>query len=98
MHFPVWIDQGKTDDERARCRLKYLLARVGLELFGCSSLRGLASNIGIDHSTLFNSIKRGYFTSPTAMQIEAAVGRKNLRSEHLCKPLEIKTAPEKTPA
>ncbi len=97
MHFPVWIDHGKNDLARAQCRLKYMLNRVGLEVFGCTTMRGLAKKVGIDHSSLHNACTRGYFTEPMATQIEEAVGRKHLRREYLCKPLEIK-AMEKTPA
>lgn len=87
MQFPPWIDRHKSDKTRAQMRLKYMLSHAALRKFGRTSMHDLARAIGYNHSSIFNAINRGYFTSPMAEAIERCFGRAELPLEALINPL-----------
>ncbi len=89
MHFPSWIDTPRNSAiKRAQLRLKFMLSVAALRKYGKSSMHRLAADVGCDHSSIFNAIKRGSFTSSMAESIERVVGRDELQAEWLVKPLE----------
>lgn len=93
MHFPPWIDTRRNSDaKRAQLRLKYMLSRAALDKYGRTSMHDVARDAGLNHSSIFNAINRGYFTVPMAEQIERVFGRDALPREFLTHPL---TAMEK---
>ncbi len=90
MHFPSWIDSPRHNrTKRAQLRLKHMLSIAALRKFGKASMHVVAARAGCDHSSIFNAIKRGYFTEPMAQSIERAIGREEIRAEWLVSPLEV---------
>lgn len=87
MQFPPWVDRPKNDKTRAQMRLKYMLSHAALRKFGRTSMHDLAREIDCNHSSIFNAINRGYFTSPMAESIERCFGRTELPREALINPL-----------
>jgi len=89
MNFPIWIENEKKPLKKAQLRLKFMLGMATMRRFGKSSVRGLAEHIPYNHSSIFNAIDRGSFTSDMASAIEKVVGRDELRAEWLVNPLKI---------
>lgn len=90
MHFPTWIDHEQDRRKRARLRLKFMLSHATLRKYGRTSIHDLARDVQCNHSSVFNAIARGYFTTDMAERIERVVGRAELRHEWLVDPLNIK--------
>lgn len=89
MHFPSWIDSPRNSAiKRAQLRLKHMLYTAALRKYGRTSMHRLAADVGCDHSSIFNAIKRGSFTSSMAESIEKVVGKNELPAEWLVKPLD----------
>lgn len=90
MRFPVWIDAARHGSlKRAQLRLKFILNMAALLKYGRTSMHDIARDIGCDHSSIFNAIRRGYFTSPMAERIEQHFGRDVIRAEWLIEPLSV---------
>jgi lambda repressor-like predicted transcriptional regulator len=94
MHFPPWIDRERNPLKRAQRRLKFMLAHAALRHYGRTSMHDLARDAGVNHSSIFNAINRGYFTEPMAEAIEKVFGANELPRQHLIKPLEVNREPE----
>lgn len=93
MHFPVWIDAARHSRlKRAQLRLKFILNMAGMMKHGKTSIHEIARHIDCDHSSVFNAIRRGYFTTPMAEKIEQHFGRDLVRFEWLVEPLSIEVA------
>ena len=89
MHFPHWIDSPRNNKtKRAQLRLKYMLQVAALNKYGKASMHAIAADAQCDHSSIFNAIKRGWFTDSMAESIERAVGRDALPAAWLINPLE----------
>lgn len=91
MHFPSWIDRERSPIKRAQKRLKFMLNHAALRHYGRTSMHDLARDAGVNHSSIFNAINRGYFTEPMAEAIERVFGQAELPREYLVKPLEVIT-------
>lgn len=89
MHFPSWIDRGRSPLTRAQRRLKYMLSHAALRKYGRTSMHDLARDVGCNHSSIFNAINRGYFTDQMAESIERVLGRSELPKEWLIDPLNV---------
>lgn len=90
MHFPVWIDAARHSRlKRAQLRLKFILNMAALIKYGRTSIHDIARDIGCDHSSIFNAIRRGYFTCPMAERLEQHFGTDLVRAEWLVDPLAI---------
>lgn len=92
MRFPEWVDSPEDERKRASNRLRYIMLSLATEMTGRGSLRAFAKLVGIDHSTLAYSIRRGSCTAAVAIKIEEALGRERIQNEYLRKPMEIPTA------
>lgn len=92
MHFPPWIDRERNATKRAQRRLKFMLSHAALMHYGRTSMHDLARDAGVNHSSIFNAINRGYFTEPMAEAIEKVFGAGSLPREYLIKPLEVNKA------
>ena len=92
MHFPTWIDRERDRRKRAQLRLKYMLSCATLRKYGRTSIRDLALDVGCNHSSIFNAISRGWFTTEMAHGIERVLTREELQHEWLVKPLEMEVA------
>lgn len=92
MHFPPWIDRERSALKRAQRRLKFMLSHAALHHYGRTSMHDLARDAGVNHSSIFNAINRGYFTEPMAEAIEKVFGQAALPREYLTNPLEVKKA------
>lgn len=88
MYFPPWVEV-KNNKKRAQNRLKYLLVHATHQAFGKPSIRRLATAAGCNHSSIFNAIDRGWFTSDMATKIEVALTPRLMASRWLERPLEI---------
>lgn len=89
--FPQWVnDLKKSDTDRARLRLRYILAVAAVEATGKQSVRALARHSKVDHSTISISIRRGYFTEDTALLLTEVIKHPFITVANLTKPLEIK--------
>lgn len=89
MHFPTWIERERKPLKRAQLRLKFMLSNAALRHYGRTSMHDLARDAGVNHSSIFNAINRGYFTEPMALAIERVFGANELPHEHLLRPLEV---------
>jgi len=89
MQFPYWIDQQQDKRQRARLRLKFMLSHATLRKYGRTSIHDLARDVQCNHSSVFNAIARGYFTTDMAERIERVLGRTELRHEWLVDPLNV---------
>lgn len=89
MQFPDWVEQKQTALEKAEARLRFMMTNIAIQQTGKGTLRAFAELVGIDHSTLAYSLKRGYCTSAVATRIEDKLGREIAPNEHFRKPLEI---------
>lgn len=92
MYFPPWIDRERSAVKRAQRRLKFMLCHATLRVYGRTSMHDLARDAGINHSSIFNAINRGWFTDAMAQRIETVLGRAELPKEWLVKPLEVPAA------
>lgn len=89
MHFPSWIDNPRnTKQRRAQLRLRHMLQIAAIHRYGKASMHAIAADAGCDHSSIFNAIKRGWFTDAMAESIERVMGPETLPAEWLTKPLE----------
>lgn len=88
MTFPSWIEAtAEKDPERhAQLRLKYMLSAATLRRYGHTSIRRLAAESGLNHSSIFCAIKRGWFTESMAERIELALAPVPLPAAHLVNP------------
>lgn len=93
MQFPDWIDAPKNRKRQASLRLKYMLSIASLRKYGRASMHDLARDAQCNHSSIFNAIARGYFTTEMAKQIEKVVGRHELPSDWLMHPLDVEKLP-----
>lgn len=89
MHFPPWIDRDRSPQKRAQLRLKFMLCHATLRVYGRTSMHDLARDAGVNHSSIFNAINRGWFTAPMAERIETVLGKSELPKEWLMKPLDV---------
>jgi hypothetical protein len=89
MHFPQWVDRPRDPNKRAQARLKYLLSIAALRKYGRTSMHALANDIDCNHSSIFNAINRGWFTTSMAERIQKVFGRDELPSEALVDPWNI---------
>lgn len=90
MHFPIWIDARRNPPlKRAQLRLKFMLNKAALYKYGRTSMHDLAHKIGCNHSSIFNAINRGYFTTPMAEAIERELGSDHVQAAWLIEPLEV---------
>jgi hypothetical protein len=92
MHFPSWIERERDQRKRAQLRLKFMLSQATLRKYGRTSIHDLARDVGCNHSSIFNAIKRGYFTSAMAEGIEKVLSRAEIRHEWLVEPLEMEVS------
>jgi hypothetical protein len=92
MHFPTWVERERDRRKRAQLRLKYLLSHATLRKYGRTSIHDLARDVGCNHSSIFNAINRGYFTSTMAEGIEKVLSRDEIRHEWLVAPLEMEVS------
>ena len=67
MHFPTWVDRERDRRKRASLRLKYMLSHATLRKYGRTSIHDLARDVGCNHSSIFNAISRGWFTSELSL-------------------------------
>lgn len=93
MRFPEWVDRHddgsmRRDPDRARQRLKYLINAAATRTMPAVSIRNVAAKIGVDHSVIASSIRRGHFTHSTARLLEQTFGREVICSEDLVSPLK----------
>lgn len=88
MYFPECVERHKTKAARAQARLRYILMQLALRV-GRDSLRGLASYVGVEHSTISKAIKKGQCSDALAIRIETKFTRDVIRHEHLRDPLTI---------
>lgn len=89
MQFPQWVDEQQNDQAKATARLRYMMATIAAKRTGRGTLRQFAKLVGIDHSTLAYSVKRGSCTPAVATKIEDTLGREVAPNENFRKPLEI---------
>lgn len=94
MLFPKWADGPRMSKaERATGRLQFLAQTLALEHTGRSSLRSLSAAVGLEHSTVSKSIKQGFFSEKSALQIVHRLKSRNLTPEMLMDPLSIDKSP-----
>lgn len=89
MHFPSWVDRERDRRKRAQLRLKFMISQATLRRYGRTSVHDLARDVGCNHSSIFNAIARGHFTSSMAEAIERVLTRDEIRHEWLVAPLEM---------
>lgn len=89
MEFPHWIDNHRKKATKAPLRLKYMLSRLVRDRYPAGNVKNLADEMGCNQSTIYNAIKRGYFTPQLAERIEKVFGSKVLPAEWLTNPLAI---------
>lgn len=94
MVFPDYVDAPKTEGERARLRLKYMIYQAALFKYGNASMVDLAEEIDRNPSTIFNALAKGKFSEELAELIVSALGTKvikrhGLKREWLLEPLNV---------
>lgn len=92
MHFPSWIERERDQRKRAQLRLKFMLFHATLRKYGRTSIHDLARDVGCNHSSIFNAIARGWFTTSMAEGIEKVLTRDEIRHEWLVAPLEMEVS------
>lgn len=91
MRFPAWVEGPRmTKAQRATARLRFIIKHLALHHTGRSSMRALATKVGLDHSTLAMYCRQGSFSTTAADKIVAALGVKAIRKTDLTDPLSIK--------
>ena len=91
MQFPDIVERLPVK-KRGPARLDWMLKHAGLCKLGSGSLRSVARAAGLDASTLYKSIERGYFTYETAKVLEEKFGETLLSKWSLMEPLKKTTA------
>lgn len=90
--FPRWVDHpedGCTDEHARACRrLKFMVVYAAIHATANTSIAALADKCEIERAQLHEAIRSGKFSAPMAAKIERACGRKVIRREWLCHPLE----------
>ena len=90
MNFPEWVDKPKQKTKRAQNRLRYVMNTLANHATGRSSLRSLASHVGMNHSTLAIYIRNGKCSLACAKRLQDTFGKELAPFDFLIDPLNFK--------
>jgi len=90
MQIPAWVEKGlRTQAQKSRARLKYIVGNLAARHTGRASMRALAEKVGMDHSTISGYIRRGSFSDQAAANVVAALSDSELSVAMLTTPLSL---------
>lgn len=93
MQFPKWADSTElSKQQRASGRLKFITSTLATELSPRASMRALAEQVGLEHSTITKSIKQGFFSEKSAITMTYHLKTQSpwLTVEMLTSPMSIR--------